>query len=368
MKLHEGGMRRLMVRLGERSYPIYFGHGCLGKAGAIAKRKGFGRKALVVSDPTIGGHYGEEVQGGLKRAGIEPYLFIVPEGERSKSLGWAARLYDHLIGLGFDRQCGIVALGGGVVGDLSGFVAATFLRGVPLMQLPTSLLAQVDSSVGGKTGVNHPKGKNLVGAFYQPKAVLIDSATLSTLPRRELLSGLAEVVKCGAIADPKLFATLERKAREILGLNPEVLIPAIVACCRIKARVVEQDEREEGFRAILNFGHTIGHALETMAHYRKMSHGEAVAIGMAAAARISSAMKLCKVEDAQRVLGLLSKLGLPTSAPYLSKGRLLEQISRDKKVRDGRVRFVLMRGIGQVEIRDDVPQELILEALSERSP
>ncbi|MFQ6112335.1 MAG: 3-dehydroquinate synthase, partial [Nitrospinota bacterium] len=358
MKLRGKRMRRLMVRLGERSYPIYFGHGCLGEAGAIARRKGFGRKALVVSDPEVCGHYGEEVRAGFERAGIEPSLFLVPAGERSKSLSWAARLYEHLIGLGFERNCGIIALGGGVVGDLSGFVAATFLRGVPLMQLPTSLLAQVDSSVGGKTAVNHPKGKNLIGAFYQPGAVLIDSATLSTLPRRELLSGLAEVVKCGVIADPRLFATLERRAREVLNLDPEVLLPAVAACCRIKARVVEQDARELGLRAILNFGHTIGHALETMARYKKLRHGEAVAIGMAAAARISSAMKLCKAEEAGRVLRLLSLLGLPTSSPSFSKGRLLEQLSRDKKVRDGRVRFVLMRGIGRVEIRDDVPQEL----------
>ncbi|MFQ5894382.1 MAG: 3-dehydroquinate synthase [Nitrospinota bacterium] len=361
--------RAVRVRLGEWSYTIHIGEGLLATVGRRARAAIPGGRALVVTDERVGPLLGEATLGSLRAARFSSELLAVPAGESSKSLEQAFRLYDALIGLGFDRGCGLVALGGGVVGDLAGFVAATFLRGIPYLQVPTTLLAQVDSSVGGKTAVNHPRGKNLIGAFYQPGAVVADVATLRTLPQREFRSGMAEVVKYGVIADPPLFAYLERELDAVLSLKSDALLRVVAACCRAKARVVEADEREErDIRSILNFGHTFAHALETLSAYRHWSHGEAVAAGMAAAARLSVARRLCPEEDALRVVALLRRLGLPTEAPAGEGEALREQMGRDKKAREGKLRFVLMRRLGRVEVRGGVPEELLRPALEGEIP
>ncbi|MEE9275625.1 MAG: 3-dehydroquinate synthase, partial [bacterium] len=259
--------------------------------------------------------------------------------------------------LGMDRGCGVVALGGGVIGDLAGYAAATYLRGIPYVQAPTTLLAQVDSAVGGKTAIDHRAGKNLIGAFYQPAAVVSDLGVLRTLPARELRAGLAEVVKHAAIADPRLFAYLERNAGRILRLQPAALERVVAANCRIKARVVEADEREAGLRQTLNFGHTLGHAVEALAGYsRRLLHGEAVAIGMAAAARLSAAAGVCPPGDAERLIALLERFGLPARMRRAPEaGRLRRLVGRDKKTRGGRARFVLLERIGRVRTGCETP-------------
>ena len=343
-------MRTVRVALGERSYSILIGRGLFARLGRMAKSEFPGGRALVVTDRKVVPVYGARAAASLERAGLETEIFAVPAGERSKSLRQLSRIYDRLAALGFERGCGIVSLGGGVVGDLAGYAAATYLRGIPFIQAPTSLLAQVDSAVGGKTGIDHRAGKNLIGAFFQPRAVVCDVAALRTLPPREFRAGLAEVVKHAVIADARLFAYLENNAEEILRLQGPALERIIWACCRIKARVVEKDEREAGSRQILNFGHTLGHAVEALAGYsRRMLHGEAVSIGMAAAARLSCLAGKCKERDADRLLALLGRFGLPTSmrrVPALASLRRL--VSRDKKSRGGKARFVLMACIGKV--------------------
>jgi 3-dehydroquinate synthase len=285
--------------------------------------------------------------------------FDVPDGERSKSLAQAGKLYDALLAAGADRGSAIVALGGGVVGDLAGFVAATLLRGVAVVQVPTSLLAMVDSSVGGKTGVNVPRGKNLVGAFHQPRLVWIDAATLRTLPPRQLRAGLAEVVKHAAIRDAGLFAALEAEGEGLLAAAPERFVPLLARNCAIKAAVVAADERETGLRMLLNFGHTLGHAVEALARYRGVLHGEAVAIGMAFAARRSEALGLAEPGTAARLVALLERLGLPTELPAHPRRAYLAALSVDKKKRDARIRFVVLRAIGRAETVPLLPREIL---------
>jgi 3-dehydroquinate synthase len=305
-------------------------------------------------------------EAALAGVGIEAAVAVLPAGESTKSLAHAARLYDELVNRKADRHTLIVALGGGVIGDLAGFVAATYARGLPLLMVPTTLLAQVDSSVGGKVGINHPDAKNIIGAFHQPAGVWIDTDTLRTLPLRELRCGMAEVVKLGVILDPTLFATAERIAGDVLNGDDRALRLVVAESCRRKAEVVARDEREEsGVRAILNFGHTIGHAIESVAGYGGLyQHGEAVALGMIAESRLAERLGWIGADVVERQVRLLDRLGLPTAAPGLDAGRLIEAMGRDKKNRGGKLRFVLPRAIGAVELTDAVREEDVRAVLA----
>jgi len=348
------------VGLGDRSYEIRIGSGTLGALGEACRGLDLGAKAAVVTNPTVAAHYLDTTVRSLEKAGFSVSVFEVPDGERHKRLSRIARLYDHLVSERFDRRCFLVALGGGVIGDMAGYAAATYLRGIPFVQVPTTVVAQVDSSVGGKTGVNHPSGKNLIGAFHQPALVHVDLKVLSTLPRRELLAGIAEVVKYGVIADAAFFTYLERHVDEVLALDPTAMARVVKRCCEIKAQVVAEDEREvSGRRAILNYGHTVGHALEAVTRYRRYRHGEAVAVGMVAAARMAVALGRLKDDAARAVEGLLSRFGLPTALPpRVDRGELLSAMGLDKKVAKGRIRMVLPDRIGHVDLVSLAPGEV----------
>lgn len=353
---------RVAVVLGPRSYEVRVVSGRAGDFGAFARgaleTSWSGRScrsALLVTDSHLVdlglvGPY----RDGLAAVGIATTLAVVPPGEASKSLEGAAGLYDELVRMRADRHTAVVALGGGVVGDLAGFVAATYARGIPLLMVPTTLLAQVDSSVGGKVGVNHPGAKNIIGAFHQPSGVWVDTETLRTLPDRELRCGLAEVVKYGVILDSEFFDELEVQVEAILARDPRALRSIVARSCRLKASVVERDEREEtGLRAVLNFGHTVAHAIEAVAGYDgPYQHGEAVAVGMAAETRLAERMGWIGPEVVDRIERLIVRMGLPTTAPGLDADRLIDAMTRDKKNRGGRIRFVLPRAIGRVELTD----------------
>jgi len=352
------------VRLAERSYEIHIGVGNLAQLPDLLRTCGKVTQAVVVTDSNVQSPHAEQVLADLQRAGIGADLRVVPAGEVSKSVENAHWLWRELVRLRADRRTFVVAVGGGMVGDLAGFVAATFARGVPLFQVPTSLLAQVDSSVGGKVAVNLPEAKNMVGAFYQPRGVLIDVATLKTLPDREYRSGLAEVVKYGVILDCDFFAYLENHVLGLLAREPLTLRDVVARCCRLKADIVEQDEREEtGLRAVLNYGHTFGHALETLGTYDEWLHGEAVAIGMMCAARLAHRVGWISEDLVIRQRQLLAALGLPVELPKLDPQQMLDAMSRDKKVVHGKLRFVLPRRLGHVELAEDVPAELVREIL-----
>jgi len=336
------------VRLGERSYPIYVGAGSLRELGDKLVAVNAGGKAAVVTNETVAGLYLEAVERSLSRAGFKPLSVRLPDGEEHKNLAWLSFIYDRMISAEVQRSTPVVALGGGVVGDIGGFAAATMLRGLPLVQVPTTLLAQVDSSVGGKTAVNHSAGKNLIGAFYQPRFVLIDVDTLRTLPRREFLAGLAEVIKYGAILDPELFSLLEQRLPAVLKLDREILVQVIKTCCQLKALVVEEDETESGYRSILNFGHTVGHGIETLTEYRQFLHGEAIAIGMVAAARLSWRLGRCEEAVYGRIKRLLDRAGLPTEIPAdIDKDSLALVLRTDKKSTGDKIKFVCLEAIGQ---------------------
>lgn len=339
-------MDEFAVNLGERSYRIRFGSGILSVLGSLCRELALGDKVAVVTNPTVGKHYLEPVSSSLAAAGFKVQQVEIPDGESYKNSRTLDRIYDALIEGGLNRHSFLVALGGGVVGDMAGYAAATFLRGIPFVQVPTTLLAQVDSSVGGKTGINHPLGKNLIGAFYQPRLVLIDTDTLETLPEREYLSGLAEVVKYGAVCDAAFFDLLADGSGRLLARDKEMLLAAIRSSCALKASVVERDEREGGYRAVLNYGHTFAHAVESLTGYSQYLHGEAVAVGMARAARLSEAKGYAKNEQTERIVDLLSSLGLPTELPAFTADQYLEAMLRDKKVRDSGINFVFNRGIG----------------------
>ena len=357
-ELQASPRRRVEVALGERSYAIEIGVGTLGELGVAVKRTVAPTRALVVTTPPVGRRYASRVLRSLRDAGLPARRFDVPDGERSKSLAQASRLYDALLAAGADRASAVIALGGGVVGDLAGFVAATLLRGIAVVQVPTTLLAMVDSSVGGKTGVNVSRGKNLVGAFHQPRLVWVDAATLATLPPRELRAGLAEVVKHAVIRDAALFAALESDAEALLTGGPERFVPLLERNCAIKAEVVARDERESGLRMILNFGHTLAHAIEALARYRGVLHGEAVAMGMSFAARRSEALGLAPPGTSGRLVALLARLGLPTELPAHPRRAYLAALSVDKKKRDAHVRFVALREIGRAETVALLPREI----------
>ena len=347
-------MKTLDVKLGDRSYPIFIGSGVLAHA-ELLTRHVVGTRVAIVANETVAPLYLSKVLAHLGR--YHPVEVILPDGEQHKSLTVLNRIFDVLLENRCDRQTTIIALGGGVVGDMAGFAAATYQRGVPFIQIPTTLLSQVDSSVGGKTGVNHALGKNMVGAFYQPRAVIIDTDTLNTLPDRELSAGLAEVIKYGLIRDPAFFVWLEKHLDRLLKRDPDALAEAIERSCRNKAEVVAADEREAGVRATLNLGHTFGHAIETGMGYGTWLHGEAVAAGMAMAADLSHRLGWLKEADLARIRALLKRARLPVQAPpTLSVARLREIMSVDKKVQAGKLRLVLLKKIGEAVITGDVPE------------
>ena len=341
-------MREVSVRLGKRSYRVLVGNGLIERAGSeLGRLEELGRP-LLVSDTTVAPLYAERVARGIAEAGLaEPIRVDLPAGEPHKTVASLESIYDAALDGGIDRRAFVVAVGGGVVGDVAGFAAATLLRGIRCVMVPTTLLAQVDSSVGGKTGVNRRQGKNLVGAFHQPSLVLADPATLETLPQREYRAGLAEVVKMAVILDEGLFGRLEQAAGALRARKREVLADVIARCVELKAMVVEKDERESGLRRILNFGHTVGHAIEQVTGYRRYLHGEAVAIGMVAAARVSRRLDLCDASLVTRIEGLLDRLGLPTAIPVeLDDAELELAIKRDKKMADETIAFVGSAAIG----------------------
>ncbi len=355
-------MIELEVALGERSYPIHIGNDSLRQA-AHWRTAIRGRHALVLSNATVAPLYLDRVIAGLD--GLVHGTLILEDGEQYKTFDNVARVLDTLAGLGASRDATLIALGGGVIGDLGGFAAACWMRGIDFVQMPTTLLAMVDSSVGGKTGVNLPAGKNLVGAFHQPRAVVIDTSTLATLPEREFLAGLAEVIKYGALGDAAFFVWLETHADALLARESEALEAAIATSCRHKAGVVARDERELGERALLNFGHTFGHAIEVEAGYGEILHGEAVAIGMQLAANLSSRLGLADAADADRLQLLLTRFKLPTRIPFgLGAARLLERMRLDKKSVSGQLRLILWRGIGKAEIVAGVAEAQIEEMLA----
>jgi len=354
-------METITVGLGERQYPIQIGSERVADLGAAA-REALPRcdRLLVVSNADIAALHAQPVLESLRAGGFEPALLELPEGEAKKTVATVERVWDHLITKGYTRQSALVALGGGVVGDITGFAAASYMRGIDCIQVPTSLLAMVDSSVGGKTGVNHPRAKNTIGAFWQPRLVFIDTAFLHTLPPEELRAGFAEVIKHGCIRNTAYFEFLETHLDAIFALDDAALARVVAGSCEIKADVVARDERESGLRTILNYGHTLGHAVETLAGYGQVRHGEAVAIGMVAAAGIAVEMGLCDPGVLNRTRSLIERSGLPTRFPSdLTTGAVLGKLKSDKKVQDGRVRFVLPTSLGEVTIRDDVPRETI---------
>jgi len=355
--------RAVRVALGERSYDVHIGSDLLEEAGERLRAAGVTGRVAIVTDATVGPLYGGRLEGGLRKAGFEVTRIAVPAGEAFKSLEEAARLYEALLDAGLDRHGLLLALGGGVIGDLAGFVAATFLRGVPHVQVPTTLLAQVDSSVGGKVGVNLARGKNLVGAFHQPRLVLADVACLRSLPLRQLRAGLAEVVKYGVIADAALFAWLEDHVEALLAAEERILADAVAASCRIKARIVQVDERDAGARAILNFGHTVGHAIEVAGGYGRCLHGEGVALGMLVAAELSVRLGMCGRSLRERLASLLARLGLPSHVGIRLED-LEKSIHYDKKMKDGMNYFVLTKNIGSVSVAPVFDREALRESLA----
>jgi 3-dehydroquinate synthase len=356
-------LRTLTVELGERAYPIYIGSRLISD-GALYAPHIQGRQVMVVTNETVAPLYLQMVEDALQ--GFQLAHVVLPDGEQYKTLAILDRIYTALLQQRFDRRCTLVALGGGVIGDMTGYAAASYQRGVNFIQVPTTLLAQVDSSVGGKTGVNHPLGKNMIGAFHQPQCVIADTSTLDTLPDRELSAGLAEIIKYGLIDDAEFFQWLEDNMTRLVARDPEALAFAIERSCTDKAIVVAADEREAGQRALLNLGHTFGHAIETGMGYGSWLHGEAVGAGMCIAAAMSQRLGWLGPEQVQRVERLVAAAGLPTKAPSeVSPQRLLELMAVDKKVLDGQLRLVLLRDIGRSVISADFDPELLKQTLYE---
>ncbi|MDJ0869392.1 MAG: 3-dehydroquinate synthase [Myxococcota bacterium] len=352
-------LRTVRVELGERSYPIRLGVDTLAEAGGEIAERTKASRAVVVTVPEVARRYAPRLERSLRAAGVRPRRLVVPDGDRTKNLRQAARLYDEMLAFDADRSTAVIALGGGMVGDLAGFLAATFLRGVPFVQVPTTVLAMADASVGGKVGVNLPQGKNLVGAFYQPRLVWMDVATLRSLPTRQRAAGLVEVIKHGVIRDRALFERFERDIERILELEPEPTLAVLARSCEIKADVVSRDEREGGLRAILNFGHTLAHAVESLRRYRGVLHGEAVAIGMVFAARRSEELGAAPPGVADRIEAVLARAGLPTRPPAYPRKAYLSALRVDKKRTDAHIRFVMLRDIGRVELVPMRPAEIL---------
>lgn len=345
----------------DRSYSILIDHGILGTFGNVYRQHDLGGKAVVITDRIVAQLYLPAMLESLTRAGVRAFSVVLPPGEKSKTLDTAGMIYGQLIEERLERTSTVVALGGGMVGDIAGFVAATFMRGIALVQVPTTILAQVDSSVGGKTAVDHRLGKNMIGAFHQPKFVFVDSDVLTMLPEREVRSGMGEVVKHAMIRSEELFEFVERHAENILRgrAEREVMEELIGQNCRIKAEVVSEDPLERGVRAILNYGHTVGHAIEALTGYTKYRHGEAVMLGMVAAGEIAVRKGMLSRKELERQNSLVARVGVPEGIGDLSADAILEQIQLDKKVHEGKVRFVLPERIGSVVVRDDVAAEEI---------
>ena len=355
-------MKTVPLQVGSGSYNILIGSGLLGTAGRYLRDTGFADRAIVITDTVVRDYYADAVRQSLVEHGLKTTVLSVPAGEAQKTLETAGRLYLELSQAGAERSTPVVALGGGVIGDLAGFVAATFKRGLPLIQMPTTLLAQIDSSVGGKVAVDHGQLKNEIGAFYQPRLVISDIATLRTLPGREVSNGLAEIIKHAVIADGELFTYLENNIGRLRALDEEALEEVVYRSVSIKAGIVARDEKDTGLRNILNFGHTVGHAVESVSGFN-LRHGEAVAIGMMAAGRISCAMGTWDKCELARLENLIIKAGLPVKIPGLDTGKIIRIMQHDKKVIGGKVRFVLPKSIGEVFVTDKVEMALVREVL-----
>jgi len=354
-------MQTLKVELGERSYPIYIGEGLLGNAELIRPHLR-GKQVMVVSNTTVAPLYLDQLTAALQ--GLDVATVILPDGEQYKTLDVLNRIFDALLEHRFDRQCCLIALGGGVIGDMTGFAAASYQRGVDFIQIPTTLLSQVDSSVGGKTGVNHPLGKNMIGAFHQPRCVIADTTSLDTLEDRQLSAGLAEIIKYGLLGDAEFFTWLEQNMEQLMGRDKVALAYAIERSCRDKAKVVAADEREGGQRALLNLGHTFAHAIEASSGYGKWLHGEAVGTGMLMAADLSQRLGYISEQAVHRTEDLIDRAALPTRAPiHMDYEHFMQHMAVDKKVRDGKVRFVLLKAIGRSFVTDEFSHAQLRETI-----
>jgi len=356
-------MKTLEVGLGERAYPIHVGNALLPRAGTLLDVRR-GRRGVIVTNAIVAARHLAPLKASLRDAGMQVDVVLLPDGEAHKNQQTLDDLLTRLLELRAERSTWLIALGGGVVGDIAGFAAAIYQRGMPFVQIPTTLLAQVDSSVGGKTGINHPLGKNMIGAFWQPRAVLVDTSVLSTLPDRELSAGLAEVIKYGAIRDVEFLAWLETNVSSLLARDAAALTHAIVRSCAIKAEIVAADERETGERALLNFGHTFGHAIEAAQGYGEWLHGEAVAAGMVCAAHLSERVCGLSAQAAARLAELVAAARLPTQPPRIASERWLELMRRDKKVQSGILRFVLLERLGHAVVRGDIAEDDVTRALA----
>ncbi|HAT49745.1 MAG: 3-dehydroquinate synthase [Nitrospirae bacterium] len=360
-------METLLLDLGARSYPIDFGTGIVDNIGEQMKQLGMRGQTAVVTNAVVAPLFLDRVKNSLETAGFPVLPILLPDGEVHKNFATLQIIFDRLLENRMERSTILIALGGGVIGDMTGFAAASFLRGVSFIQIPTTLLAQVDSSVGGKTGINHPLGKNLIGAFYQPKLVCCDLGTLTTLPRREFVAGMAEVIKYGLIRDVGFFHFLAENLEAIMALTPTPLQRVVQTCCAIKGEIVAADEHENGQRALLNFGHTFGHAIESLTGYDQLLHGEAVAMGMLMASDLSRRMGWLSDAEFKTIANLLQQTGLPLTIPRFTVEAFWDAFSRDKKVRSGRPRFVLLKGIGHGVVTADVPEEHLIHCLEEHS-
>lgn len=359
-------MESIKVELGERSYDICIGYNILKKIGKILKPFNFSPKIAVVSNPTVFALYGKEVCKSIRRSGFDILEVLIPDGEKHKNFNSLKRIFDELLNYRLDRSSALIALGGGVIGDITGFAASTYMRGISYIQIPTTLLSQVDSSVGGKTGINHELGKNMIGTFWQPKLVWIDVDTLKTLPKRESVAGIAEIIKYGVIYDRNLFDFLEQRRNEILKLNREALKYIIKRSCEIKAEIVSKDERESGLRSILNYGHTIGHAIETVTGYKRFLHGEAVAIGMYIEARLAQMLNLIDNSEVLRIKSLIDSYGLPSEIPpFIKIEEIFLSMQLDKKAIAGELKFILPETIGRVVIYKGITDKKIKKLIQE---
>jgi len=362
----EKNIEKVRVELGDRSYDILVAPNLLDEATKTLAKFVKGRKCLLVSDGNVYSRYADQAIACLMKAGAFVYATVFKAGEGSKNISVMERLFRKAAGAGLDRDSFIIALGGGVSGDMAGFLAASYMRGIGFIQMPTTLLAMVDSSVGGKTGFDLPEGKNLVGAFWQPKLVLIDPSLLKTLPKREVVCGLAEIVKTALILDKKFFSFLEKHGSDILALKTGPTAKAIARCCELKASVVSADEREGSLRAILNYGHTFGHAIETASGYSRIAHGEAVAMGMGMAADLAVRLEILSKADAMKQEALLESLSLPRRVAGLKPADIVDAMSKDKKTRGGKLNFVLLSKIGSAKVVKDIPRGIVLKAVRGR--
>lgn len=357
-------MEKITVNLGERSYDIMIGSEILNGIGEQLKSFNLSPKIAIMSNSTVFSLYGEQVADSVRKAGFDLLTVIIPDGEEHKNILTLQHIYSELLRYKLDRKSALIALGGGVVGDITGFAASTYMRGIAYIQIPTTLLAQVDSSVGGKTGIDHELGKNMLGTFWQPSLVWIDIETLKTLPKRELTAGIAEIIKYGVIYDEELFDFLVLNRERILNLDRDAIVYIIKRSCEIKAEVVSKDERESGFRAILNFGHTIGHAIETVTGYKRFLHGEAIAIGMALEARLAEILNLIDSKDVSKIKSLIESYGLPFEKPTdIKPNSIFLSMQLDKKAIAGELKFILPQKIGSVLIQKNIPERSIREVL-----